>query len=121
MNLLCCLGLMPYCWLTYCGSWIGAMVAVNGMFLHADPKKRWRTVDIVCNMGALTGVCWYSTPSRLPAALGTLIWLANHRWDSDLVHVIGVQWVLCSSLMVYYDPNFFSNLSLDDVSVGIGS
>ena len=95
-------------------AWIGYVVLILGVLCHGGLALEWRCartvlckLDTLCNV-VLCGYVNYATRWQPGTALLTAVaascWVVNsHVSDnpSPLVHVVLVQWLLCSLLYVF--------------------
>lgn len=99
-NYICMLGLFPFFDLYLrTNSTIAMVVALNGMIYHSTSQlKLW---DILCNVAFIIHVVLFCADARIPAAIAAGAYVANKHFDSDLVHVFGVQLPLFVGLQRY--------------------
>ena len=98
---LCLLGLVPFGYsMIFDRSYIAGLVVVNGIAYHGDPLNRWKKIDTFVCCALTYWVTIVSPCSRPFAVTAAIVWYLNNK-DSDLVHVIGVQFMLWLGLQFY--------------------
>ena len=113
------IGLVPFPFTAapFSKGWIGWLVFVNGVLCHGSSAiltpTRPRFVfwcswwDIGWNLLLCVYVNGFAAWQPYTAALtvtAAIIWISNGGWQgvkSPVVHVVGVQWILCALLFVY--------------------
>ena len=113
------LGLVPFPFTAapFSSGWIGWLVFLNGVLCHGSSAlltpTRPRFVfwcswwDIAWNVllcAYVNGFAAWQPYTAVLTVTAALIWISNGGWKgvkSPIVHVVGVQWILCALLFAY--------------------